>query len=117
MADLDVIPLQARQIRERLGLTQAEVCARGGLNQGYYSEVERNVRNWTMSWVLSAAAALQAKWYELLGYTHPPDADLPEATRELVHRVLMLDERGVELVRAVVEQAEKMGLVKPGGAS
>lgn len=111
------IPLVARRLREARGWTQQQLSLRGGLNQGYLSEVERNERNWSMSWLLALAASLGVEWWELFGYTHPPDAELPEATRELVHRVVQLDERGVGLVRAVVEQAEQMGMVRREGQS
>lgn len=104
--------LHIRQIRRAAGMTQEQLAERVEMNPATISQLERDRHGWTSHTLSLMATALSVPEHEVLGYTHPPDAELPEATRDLVHRVVQLDERGVGLVRAVVEQAEQMGMVR-----
>lgn len=58
------------------------------------------------------AALFAVPEHEVLGYTHPPDAELPEATRELVHLVTELDADAVEMLRGLATDMKRKGMLR-----
>lgn len=104
--------LHIRQVRRARGLTQERLAEMVEMNPATISQLERDKHGWTSHTLSLMATALGVPEHEVLGYAHPPDAELPEATRELVRRLLALDEQGLDMVRVQVMQAEKMGLVR-----
>lgn len=106
--------LHVRELRHRKfpGESIERFAERVGMSREHLNQLELGKVPYSARHVTMFAALFAVPEHEVLGYTHPPDAELPEATRELVHRVVQLDERGVAMVRAQVELAEQMGMVR-----
>ncbi len=74
---------RVQRIRRQLRLTQVELVARAGLNQGYLSAIERDRRNPSASTIDALAIALDVPPAVLIGAGTDHDAPQPLETAEL----------------------------------
>src|SRR3990170_696431 len=72
-----------RLARKRMGLTQVQLAARAGVNQGFLSELERGRRGASVSTVRALAGALGLPEGVLVGEGREHDAPQVLDTREL----------------------------------
>lgn len=74
-----------KQLREALGLTQAEVCERSGLSRSYLSQIETGSRPGSLNVVSSLAQILNVPVGEIFDFEEidPEEFALLEAFRDL----------------------------------
>ena len=84
--------VRMRQLRKERGLTQSDLEDRSGLNEKYYSEIERGLRNVTLSNLQKIATGLEITLAELFRF--PSDLPLSEDAEELIALVTRLLQKG-----------------------
>ena len=81
-----------RQLRKILGLTQSMIAERASLNQNYYGEIERGLRNITLLNIQRIADVLDVSLEELFRFqTEKP---LPDEAVELIAQINRLLQKG-----------------------
>lgn len=105
-----------RQAREAARLTQMDLANRTGMSQSWLSRAERGDVPMTLEALRLLAPAMGLEWYEVLGYTHPPDADLSDLTRDLVRLSLRLNAQAQRLLLTQAMAYEGEGMTSACGS-
>jgi transcriptional regulator with XRE-family HTH domain len=106
-----VIPEEAKTIgiriaeqRKKLGLTQAQLAERAGLDSVYLSQLERGQRLPSLQSLLRLAALLKVKPGNLLDDTSQPDDSLLREIREQLHSMTPAQQKAIlKAIKALKE--------------
>lgn len=93
-------PNRIRELRQRFGLSQAELGRKVGLTQGQVGHLENGHRNLTLEWMKRIAGALGVAVSELLIDEDNPDRLAP-AERDVVQAMRLVDEASRRHIRAM----------------
>ena len=90
-----------RAIRKQKGMTQAEVAERAHLNDKYYSEVERGLRNITLVNLQKISGALRVPLTEIFRF--PLDRSFSKEDQEIVAIITDFLSRSTDLQKHKVK--------------
>lgn len=102
-------------VRERLGWSQEALAEAVGMSRTTIYRLEHGLVSCDEPKARIFAKALGVNEWELYGYTHPPDAEEPEAVRNLIQLALRLDEPAAKVLLVTAKELEQMGRVRGGG--
>lgn len=92
--------LRVREIREALGLTQADLAMRLGLSVNYYAQLERSSRPISSDHLEEIASHLNCAVTDLI------DGGLPPEVGQITARVRLMDQDGLRKVLRYIDKIE-----------
>lgn len=112
MCDKSDMRLHIRELRQRLlpGETIERFAERVGMSREHLNQLELGKVTCSSRHVAMFATLFGVPEHDVLGYSHPPDADLSEPARELIHTVIDLNESAVEMLLGLAREMQRKGM-------